>query len=259
VLDHGSAYLSLGNPLGDAALRVWEHALTAAGRRYHPSYAGVSRASAQWPSTFHVTCEHLIPDAIDAPAFRTRRSSRDFRAELGLGADTYLISFVGRLEPIKGGLSLARALTLLPKDYACVIAGEGSEYQPIAELGCNRVHLVGNLSPADVSALHASSDVFCLPSRSEGFCLAYLEASAWGLPSVMPDVGVVSEVMGAGDFGRIVTDCEPTTLATALREVAERFDHRHLSDLIDLIERRYSWEASATAVEACFGDASSAD
>ena len=66
VLDHGSAYLSFSNPVLDPAVRLYEHAMTAWGRRYDAAYYGISRKSAEWLGTFGIRAEGVIPNAIDA-------------------------------------------------------------------------------------------------------------------------------------------------------------------------------------------------
>lgn len=253
VLDHGSAYLVLGNPLYDAALRAYEHGITALGRRYQPTYAGVSNASTQWLRTFGIETTHIIPDAIDAQAFRAEASDRAFRDELGMGPECKMVAFVGRLTPEKGALQLAHAAQLLREDLDFVLAGEGPLRERIGGMRLPNVHLVGALTRADVSALMAQADLFCLPTRSEGFGLAFIEACAWGLVSVMPRVGVVGDVLDLSEgFGRIVPDTRPLTLAMALNEMVAQDMDGHSQDLRHHIEQTYSWRASAHALEACF-------
>ena len=45
VLDHGSAHLSFSNPMLDPFVRIYEHLITAWGKRYSPAYYGVSQKS----------------------------------------------------------------------------------------------------------------------------------------------------------------------------------------------------------------------
>lgn len=196
VLDHGSAYLTLGNPCIDALIRRYEHAMTAKARSFHPVFAGISKKSCAWLATFGIHTAQVIPNAIDAHKFRNCASQRDFRSEFSIGAETKLIAFVGRLAPEKGAEQLADAAALLGDGYAFLLAGEGSLRSPIEAKGLPNVILLGNVSQGDISALLSQSDAFCLPTRSEGFCTALLEARAWGLPCVVTDVGGVDEIFG---------------------------------------------------------------
>ena len=254
VLDHGSAYLVLGNPLADAALIAWEHLMTARVRRYRPRFAAVSAASAQWLATFGIACDTVIPNAIDAAAFRASDTGRDFRRELGVGPDTTLVAFCGRLEPEKGALRLARAAGASDgHDFAFALAGEGSERAEIEALGLPNVHLLGILSHADLAALFRTSDLFCLPTRSEGFCTSLIEAASLGLVPVMPVVGGVHEVMGVpADFGLLLEDREPATIARALQEARRSGICGHDDRLAERTARRCSWEHSAELLEASF-------
>jgi len=65
----------------------------------------------------------------------------------------------------------------------------------------------------DVCSLLKASDVFCLPSRSEGMSNALLEAMACRLPCVATDVGGNSEVVSDGTSGFLVPSEQPDLLA----------------------------------------------
>jgi glycosyltransferase involved in cell wall biosynthesis len=69
---------------------------------------------------------------------------------------------------------------------------------------------------ADVRAEYARADVFCLPSRQEGFGIAFLEAMAAGLPVVAGAAGAVPEVVPHGHAGFLVDPDDADALADAL-------------------------------------------
>ena len=46
-----------------------------------------------------------------------------------------------------------------------------------------------------LAALYASSDLFVLPSRHEGFGMAYAEAIAYGLPVIGTTAGAIPETV----------------------------------------------------------------
>jgi L-malate glycosyltransferase len=68
----------------------------------------------------------------------------------------------------------------------------------------------------DVASLLKSSDVFCLPSRSEGMSNALLEAMACGLPCVATQVGGNAEVVTEGGSGFLVPSEDPDALAARI-------------------------------------------
>ena len=253
VLDHGSAYIVLGNPVADAALRAHEHAMSAACKRFRPTFAGISAASAAWLSTFGIDCHRIIPNAIDARAFRATASTRDFRSELKVAADQTLVAFVGRLEREKGADLLAQAAALTGEGFTFAFAGTGSLGHEIAACAPANTHLLGSLDHPDLSALLREADVFCLPTRSEGFCTALLEAGAWGTYPMMPRVGGTDEVMGAEPrFGSRLRSCEPAAIAEALARLKGAGALVRSQALAAHVEHDCSWEATVAALEACY-------
>ena len=99
------------------------------------------------------------------------------------------------------------------------------------------------------------ANVFCLPTRSEGFCTSLLEASACGVPAVITDVGGARELIPSSDFGFIMSGDRPSDVAVTLRETCELgFDA--LAGMGEQARKRVeevsSWERTADAVIAAF-------
>lgn len=100
----------------------------------------------------------------------------------------------------------------------------GSAYEPeyakdiekmIRELGLEKnVKLLGFVG--DPVPLLKMSNVFCLLSRSEGFCNALLEAMACGVPSVVTRVGGNPEAIQDGENGFLVPTDDDATAAERL-------------------------------------------
>lgn len=259
LLDHGSAWLTFGRGEAlDAAAHAWERRMTAKDVSLGATFAGISEKSAAWLSTFGIKTSLVIPNAIDAASFRGESSGRDFRFELGIPNDKTLVAFVGRLAPEKGPERLLAAMGQLGEKYACVLAGEGAlRPQLERDLPAN-AHLVGNLDHADLSALLSQADVFCLPTRSEGFCTSLLEAGAWGVPCVVPDVGGAREVLcrNGNTFGRITQDREPATMADGIRQVMADWTHEQAQELRTHVEHDLSWPQTVRALEHAFAQSS---
>ena len=100
-----------------------------------------------------------------------------------------------------------------------VVAGDGQTREELETLINNlqlsaRVHMLGNRT--DTPQLLAASDVFVLPSKSEGFSIALLEACAAGLPSIATDVGGNREIVENGVNGILFTSEEESELKDAL-------------------------------------------
>lgn len=253
LLDHGSAYLTLGNPVLDLALRAYEHTLTALGKRPDVRYAGVSSMSARWLRTFGINTECVIPNAIDAPSFRGEASSRAFRDELGVRSGQTLVTSVGRLSPEKGSRELVEAARILGEDVQVAIAGEGSLRQELTRGLPANVTLLGNLNHADLSALLRDSDLFCLPTRSEGFCTSLLEAGAWGLMPLMTHVGGTDEVMGSPvRYGMLLEDMGAQTVARTIDAAVQACMTGHSDGFRCHVEKSCSWSATVDALDGAY-------
>ena len=254
VLDHGSAYLSFSNPVLDPAARLYEHVMSAWGKRYDAVYYGISKKSVEWLGTFGIRAEGVIPNAIDAAGYCAAASRRNFRGELGLTENDLMVAFVGRLIPEKGVSALIEASRnerLHSAGVTLVLAGDGPLAADVSAAESPTLRWVGRLSREDTAALLLQSDYMCLPTRSEGFSTTLLEASACGCPSLVTDVGGARELIPDEGYGRIMPDAAAETIVQevlALREcqselplMGERCKR--------LAEDRFSWDATAAATE----------
>ena len=144
----------------------------------------------------------------------------------------------------------------------CIFAGDGPLREQLeakareqAGNGAPCAFFPGNLDPADLSALLQQANVFCLPTRSEGFCTSLLEASACGVPSAITDVGGARELIPDAGVGFIVPDSRPASIAATLRK-AKGLGPAALADMGKRAQRHVeevsSWEQTADAILAAF-------
>lgn len=255
VLDHGSAYLTLGQPAIDAVIAKYEHLVTALGKRHNPRYYGVSQASREWLTTFGIRSEGVLSNSIDANAFRALASDRNFRQEADADEETLLVAFVGRISPEKGITNLVEAARLLQgQGVHFLAAGTGTLLDSLQGAKPDNVTFLGSLPPEDISALLQQSDIFCLPTRSEGFCTALLEAGACGCVPVITRVGGTDELIPTNETGFILANAQPLTIAGAIASLVENWgEWQHKGErLQELVDKEYSWEAAACKVEAAF-------
>ncbi len=134
-----------------------------------------------------------------------------------------VIGSFGRLDRVKGYDVLLPAVAAIPH-ARLVVLGEGDERaaleQQARELGiADRVEFAG-WDPEPRRRL-AEWDVFCLPSRSEGFPLSIVEAMLAGLPVVATRVGSVAEAVQDGETGILVAKDDVAGLTDALFELAD--------------------------------------
>ncbi len=137
---------------------------------------------------------------------------------------------VGSVVPRKGYDLLVKALArMLDLPWSLVIAGDcsrspetvGELKQGILRLGLGqRIRLQGPATPDEIACLYDSSDVFVLPSRYEGYGMAYAEAVVHGLPVIGTLAGAVPETVPEG-AGILVPVDDVDALACALRRMIE--------------------------------------
>ena len=248
VLDHGSAYLTLGSKPLDWVIERYEDGVTAWLKRRAVDFYGISKKSAEWLGHFGIEAKGVISNAIDAEAYRAQASGRRFRKELGIDQPVLLVSFVGRLVVEKGVRQLLEAMRdLQSENIHLVIAGEGPLSAEIEICGLPNVHLLGRLGGADVAALLMDSDVLCLPTRSEGFSTTLLEASACGVPCIVPDVGGAQELISDHENGFLLKEATSLELSNVLLEAYEKIaEMRKMGALsLNAVETSFSWSRTA--------------
>lgn len=219
VLDHGSAYLTLGSSVLDWVIARYEDAITGYLRRQPVDFYGISQKSVEWLSHFGIKAKGVISNSIDAAEYRAQASQRSFRRELGIG-DDLMLSFTGRFIPEKGISVLIDMMRQLEGERVhLVMAGDGPLCGMIENARLDAVHIVGRLDAHDVAALLLESDLFCLPTRSEGFSTSLLEAAACGTPSLVTDVGGARELMPDDSYGFIVPRADADLFADVVSSV----------------------------------------
>lgn len=153
---------------------------------------------------------------------------------------------VARLDPIKDFPTLLRAIAIIAPSLPglrLTIVGDGVERARLEELvKClslePHVRLLGE--QMDVGQWLVGSDIFVLPSLSEGIPIALLEAMSVGLPAVVTEVGGLREVVECCGSGILVPPKDPARLATAILRLARDPEQRHaLGRSAHLCQRRH--------------------
>lgn len=140
---------------------------------------------------------------------------------------------VGAIVPRKGYDVLLAALTrLMFLPWQLVIVGDRTRNPDtarridtdIARYGlADRVQMTGAIADEELAALYASADLFVLPSRFEGYGMAYTEAIAHGVPVVGTTAGAIPQTVPAG-VGVLVHPDDIDALTKVLRRLIE-FPH----------------------------------
>lgn len=255
LIDHGSAHLTFGCPLVDPIVEFVEHFLTNRMLSRNIVYYAVSQKGVLWLKHFNIEAKGVLHNSIDANAFVAQASSRNFREELSLKSTTFLVAFTGRYIPEKGILKLINAAKILEnKPIAFIFAGAGPLESEISKCCLSNVYDVGRLCSSDIAALLKTADVFCLPTRSEGFSTSLLEASACGTTSLITDVGGVDELIPSEQFGYVLNNSHPCTIAEGILKLfASRYACAAMgANSQQHVQSNFSWgETASKAKRAC--------
>ena len=163
----------------------------------------------------------VVPVGLPLGEYLAAESRRgDLRRELRLGADVPLVSFVGRLVPVKDPALALDAWRLVRAEVpsaVLVVVGDGPLGPDLRARGDAGVRWLG--WRRDVARVLADADLALLTSRNEGTPVALVEAAAAGLPSVATAVGGVPSVVGHGRTGLLVPGRDPAAIAAAVVEL----------------------------------------
>lgn len=207
---------------------------------------------------------HVVTNAIDVETVAAAAASgrERVRAEWRVGADTVLLC-LARLSPEKGQDVLLEAFATLranaDQPLRLVLVGDGATREALAQqaraLGItDAVHFAGWRD--DPHACLGAADIVVLPSRSEGFPLAALEAMAAGRAVVATRVGGVADMLDEGRSGALVPPDEAAALCAALSTVLgdPEARARQVAAARARVTARYGAEGQARALEAVYRD-----
>lgn len=166
---------------------------------------------------------------------------------------------VARLDHHKGLDVLLRALSQLEEPRPRLdLVGVGRDEDALRalteELGLAKVvRFRGQLNRQDLAACLAGAKVLVLPSRSENFPLAILEAMQVGLAVVATNVGGIPEAVRDGKEALLVSPNNPAALAgTLARILGDGRLRQELGAAASERGKRFTWESAAMGYEALY-------
>jgi len=232
-------------------------------RKHHLAYPIVNRlfdrvlTVSEKVRAYALNHDHLPPErvetlynGVDLEALDAKAAEVDARLSLGLKATSRVISTLANIRHVKGIDVLARAaarVCFACPDAVFLVVGGVLEPEAFRELQS----LVDSLGIKDnfrfLGAMSnpypvlAASDIFCLPSRTEGFSNALIEAMGSRLACVATRVGGNAEALTEGVNGFLVES-----------EDADAMGNRLLRLLRDPNLRRGMGQAARQTVESHF-------
>ena len=196
----------------------------------------------------------VIPNGLDLTRVRPREAG---------AAQSQTVAMVANLRPGKGHDTLIDAAALVLQRFPEVrfeLFGDGTERAALIQRAAARgvshaVTFLGHVD--DVPGRLAGAALFTLPSESEAFPNAVLEAMACGLPVVASAVGGIREVVEHGRTGLLVPPRDPVALADRICDLLTRPDVAAAwgAHGRELVEARYSFERMVGSVTALYDQA----
>jgi len=178
-----------------------------------------------------------------------------------------ILLYVGRIDPVKGLMSVIDALNLLKRDDTSlydllkivIIGGGEKDKELLQNKEYNRLQaaiiknnlegkiiFLGSKKQSQLRRYYSASDALIVPSLYESFGLVAVEALACGTPVIASKIGELESLVQEGKNGFAFHPNDPVSLAESIRQFFSReksiWDKQRIrSDVL----RRFSWEKTA--------------
>jgi glycosyltransferase involved in cell wall biosynthesis len=129
------------------------------------------------------------------------------------------VLFLGQVILRKGIARLLDAMRMLEEEPIELILAGPTDMDPGLWEDRPNVTYVGPVPRSGVAARYLESDVFILPTLSDGFAITQLESLAYGLPVIASRN--CGDVVVHGKNGLLLDTLQPDSIATALRTFAQ--------------------------------------
>jgi len=148
---------------------------------------------------------HVVPNFIDLEKYR-RDGFSDCQRGIMAKEDEKIITHISNLRPVKRVQDVVKVFYNIQKEMPAklMFIGEGPEKERV-ELLCQELGILDRVvffgKSNEIDKILCFSDLFLLPSQTESFGLAALEAMASGVPVISSNTGGIPEVNVHGVTG----------------------------------------------------------
>lgn len=197
----------------------------------------------------------IIPNGMNLSDFEKLPAKNIFREKYSIPMDKKIILFLSRIN-LKKGLDLLlpafKEITLQRNDCLLILAGPDDGYLTETEYFIHenrledKIKLVGMLTGNDKLSAFADADIFVLPSHSEGFSIATLEALISGIPSLLSDRVGFGEAIRENHAAHLV-DLNVDSIAAGLNKMLDNQEYCNnlANNGIALVKSKYDIEIVA--------------
>lgn len=161
----------------------------------------------------------------------------NIREEYGIDSNTFIITQIGRLAPVKRHRDLILSLSNVVRDYSrkAMLLCVGSDCEgPEQELKKELVEIIEELGLSekviftgyrkDVASILKCTDLLVVPSEFETFGLVLVEALYFGVPVVASRCGAIPEIVRHNETGYLFEPKDVDDLTNCIMEVLRNYD-----------------------------------
>lgn len=171
------------------------------------------------------TTNFIIPDNFFPQMSAEKRNM--IKSRLGIDIDKRIITFSGRLVPLKRVdvlLQAVQGVLRSRKDIQVLILGHGELKESLQKMAFNygiAAFVSFKNSVPNILDYLQTTDIFVFPSEKEGMPNSLLEAMACRLPVIATRIGGVVDIVRDGENGLIVTPGNAEELKEAILRLIE--------------------------------------
>lgn len=175
----------------------------------------------------------VIPTGIDVTNYESGITNRE--------KDKVLVSYIGRLESVKGVDDFLAAATKITGIEVQVV-GWYQDTHPLVKQYEQQVRFTGLRD--DIPEILAQTDIFVMPSHSEGLSNAIMEAMTSGCAVVASEVGGNSYLIQNGVSGLLFPAGDIKALQAHIQRLVDDPSKREMMGKAarERIEKEFSWE-----------------
>lgn len=207
----------------------------------------------------------IIPNGASVPVGVTYDQAEldELKQSAGIKEGEFVMVSVSRLVHQKAIDMNLRALALLPSNVRYLIVGDGPKMDELVslanELGVqDRVNFIGRVDRTMTSKYRKISDVYVVPSRSEGLGISFLSTMASGIPMVTTQEGGIADFLFDAKrnpekptTGWAVDVDSPEQVAQKIQYIMEHPQEAKqvVENAQTLVKERYNWDQIASDMQ----------
>ncbi|AUP81386.1 N-acetyl-alpha-D-glucosaminyl L-malate synthase BshA [Flavivirga eckloniae] len=147
---------------------------------------------------------HVVPNFIDLDKYN--HDFTDCQREMMANDSERIVTHISNLRPVKRAQDVIDVFNNIQKEMPAklMLVGEGPERERL-EYRCQELGILDKViffgKSNEIDKILCFSDLFLLPSKTESFGLAALEAMSFGVPVISSNTGGIPEVNAHGISG----------------------------------------------------------